>query len=70
MGDEAYRAYQKTGGQWLDNLTVVDARNVPPVPQPPPQPNSITIPDINLLPPDVRAFLLNPPIPPQPLPAK
>jgi hypothetical protein len=70
MGDEAYRAYQKAGGQWLDNLTVLDERNVPPSTPPQPPPNSVTIPDINLLPPDIRAFLLNPPIPPQPLPAK
>lgn len=63
LGDQAVRTYQKTGGQWLGGLGVIDESAVPPPPQPP----GTRLPyDINLLPPELRAFLLNPPVfPPQ-----
>jgi len=65
MGDQVFKAYQKTGGQWLGNLPVVDESAVPP---PPPQPTGTTLPyDINLLPPELRNFLLNPPVFPPPV---
>ena len=65
MGDQVFKAYQKTGGQWLGNLPVVDESAVPP---PPPQPTGTTLPyDINLLPPELKNFLLNPPVFPPPL---
>ena len=63
LGDQAVRTYQKTGGQWLGNLGVIDDSAVPPPPEPP----GTRLPyDINLLPPELRAFLLNPPVYPQP----
>jgi hypothetical protein len=62
LGDQAVRTYQKTGGQWLGNIGVIDESAVPPPPQPP----GTRLPyDINLLPPELRAFLLNPPVFPQ-----
>ena len=66
MGEDAFRAYQNTGGRgWLENLTVLDERNVPP---PPPQPTGTTLPyDINLLPRDLKDYLLNPAILPKPI---
>jgi len=63
LGDQAVRTYQKTGGQWLGNLGVIDESAVPPPPQPP----GTRLPyDINLLPPELKAFLLNPPVFPPP----
>ena len=65
LGDQAVKTYQKTGGQWLGNLATIDESAVPPPPQPP----GTRLPyDINLLPPELRAFLLNPPVYPQPQP--
>lgn len=61
MGDQMYRAYQKSGGQWLGDLQVIDQNVVPP----PPQPAGTTLPyDINQLPPALREYLLNPFPPP------
>jgi hypothetical protein len=66
MGADVYKAYQRGNGQWLANLEVIDETLLPP---PPPQPPSTTLPyDINLLPIELRYFLLNPPVfqkPPQ-----
>jgi len=65
LGSDAYKAYQRGGGQWLGNLEVIDENAVPP----PPQPTGTTLPyDINLLPPELKFYLLNPPVfnkPPQ-----
>ena len=59
LGSEAFQAYQQTGGQWLGNLTAVDEVVVPHPPLPPP--TGTTLPyDINLLPPTLRAYLLDP----------
>ena len=61
LGNQAYGAYQQNGGQWLEEIRNVDGRLVPP-PQPPP---GTSLPyDVNLLPPELRAFLLNAPLPP------
>jgi hypothetical protein len=65
MGADVYKAYQQGGGQWLANLEVIDENLVPP----PPKPTGTTLPyDINLLPLELRNYLLNPPVfqkPPQ-----
>jgi hypothetical protein len=68
MGEQVFRAYQNTGGDgWLNTLPIVDQNAVPL----PPPPTGTTLPyDINLLPPALRAYLLNPfpqflPQPPQ-----
>jgi hypothetical protein len=65
LGPDAYKAYQRGGGQWLSNLEVIDENMVPA----PPQPTGTTLPyDINLLPIELRYYLLNPPVfnkPPQ-----
>ena len=64
LGTQAYGAYQQNGGQWLEEIRSVDERLVPP---PPPPPAGTTLPyDINLLPPDLRDYLLNLPFGPQP----
>jgi hypothetical protein len=67
MGADVYKAYQQGGGQWLGSLAVIDESLVPP--PPPPPGTTLTLPyDINLLPPDLRNYLLNPPVfqkPPQ-----
>jgi hypothetical protein len=64
LGDEVFKTYQRTGGQWLANLPVVDENLIP---EPPPSETGTKIPyDINLLPPDLRNFLLNPRIVPPP----
>jgi hypothetical protein len=61
MGDPMFKTYQKSGGQWLGELQLVDESVVPP----PPQPTGTTLPyDINLLPPALREYLLNPFPPP------
>lgn len=63
MGEDVFRAYQRAGGQWLGELLTVNELNLalPPEPPPPPQP---------VLPPELRNFLLNPPVigNPPPLP--
>jgi hypothetical protein len=57
MGDQMFKAYQNSGGQWLGDLPVVDESVVPR----PPQPTGTTLPyDVNLLPPALREYLLNP----------
>jgi hypothetical protein len=65
LGSDAFKAYQRSGGQWLGNLEVIDETQVPA----PPPPVGTTLPyDINLLPPELRFYLLNPPVfnkPPQ-----
>jgi len=62
MGDEVFNAYSKNGGQWVGGLSEIDQSRVPP----PPPPAGTTLPyDINILPPDLRSYLLNPVLFPQ-----
>ena len=63
LGPEAYNAYQRSGGDWIGNLSAIDP-NAAPAPTPP-QPAGTTLSyDINLLPPALREYLLNPFPPP------
>jgi hypothetical protein len=68
MGEEIFDEYRETGGRWLANLPAIDENAAPP----PPQQTGTVLPyDINLLPPDLRNYLLNPPVfGPPPLPPR
>jgi hypothetical protein len=57
MGDQVFRAYQNTGADWLNALPIVDENAVP---LPPPPTGTTLNYDINLLPPALREYLLNP----------
>lgn len=62
LGNEVYNAYSINGGQWVDNLAEIDESRVPRPPSPP----GTTLPyDINILPADLRSYLLNPVLFPQ-----
>ena len=62
LGNEVYNAYSGNGGQWVGNLAEIDESRVP---RPPP-PAGTTLPyDINILPADLRSYLLNPVVFPQ-----
>jgi hypothetical protein len=55
MGEDAYKAYARSGGQWINGLSTPQfslSELNPPPPQPPLPP----------LPPELRNFLLNPPV--------
>ena len=63
MGEQVFKAYQRSSGQWLGNLQVDESL----LPPPPPPPGTRLPYDINLLPPELRNYLLNPPVFPQPV---
>jgi uncharacterized membrane protein len=69
MGNEVYDAYSKSSGDWLGSLAEIDESRVP---RPPPPQGTVLPYDINILPADLRSYLLNPVLFPQVLqqPAK
>jgi len=62
LGGEVYNVYAKNGGQWLGGLGEIDESRVP---QPPPPQGTVLPYDINILPADLRSYLLNPVLFPQ-----
>lgn len=62
MGGEVYNTYANSGGDWLGNLGAIDESRVP---RPPPPPGTTLPYDINILPADLRSYLLNPVLFPQ-----
>ncbi len=62
MGGEVYNSYTERGGEWLGNLAEIDESRVPR--RPPPQGTVLPY-DINILPADLRSYLLNPVLFPQ-----
>jgi hypothetical protein len=57
LGKDVYDEYANNGGQWLDQLGEIDPSRVP---RPPPPPGTVLPYDINILPADLRSYLLNP----------
>jgi hypothetical protein len=62
LGDDVYNTYADNGGQWLDDLSEIDESRVP---RPPPPQGTVLPYDINILPADLRSYLLNPVLFPQ-----
>jgi len=62
LGNEVYNTYSKNGGQWLGSLGEIDESRVP---RPPPPQGTVLPYDINILPADLRSYLLNPVLFPQ-----
>jgi hypothetical protein len=62
LGNDVYNAYSSNGGQWVGDLAEIDENRV----SRPPPPAGTTLPyDINILPADLRSYLLNPVLFPQ-----
>ena len=57
LGENVYKSYQRSAGQWLGNLYQVNENNLALPPEPPPAPRVLLPP----LPPGVRDFILNQP---------
>jgi hypothetical protein len=62
MGGEVYNTYANNGGDWLGSLGEIDESRVP---RPPPPQGTVLPYDINILPADLRSYLLNPVLFPQ-----
>jgi len=62
LGGDVYNTYAKNGGQWLGSLGEIDESRVP---RPPPPQGTVLPYDINILPADLRSYLLNPVLFPQ-----
>jgi hypothetical protein len=62
LGGEVFNTYADNGGEWLGSLGEIDESRVP---RPPPPPGTVLPYDINILPADLRSYLLNPVLFPQ-----
>lgn len=60
LGENVYKSYQRSAGQWLGNLYYVNENNLALPPEPPPPP-TVQLPPLPPLPPEVRDFILNKP---------
>lgn len=60
LGENVYKSYHKSAGQWLGNLYIVNENNLV-LPPEPPRPPVVQFPPLPPLPPGVRDFILNQP---------